>query len=129
MGTDSTSLRSLRENFDAEARGAEMLDLVRRLYPICRSITGAGNRKTLAILSERLDLHIHEVPSGTPVLDWTVPPEWNIREAWIKDPQGRKIVDFAQHNLHVVNYSQPVHRTLPLAELAPHLHSLPDRPD
>lgn len=129
MGTTPPTLRSLGETFDAAARGAEMLDLVRRLYPICRSITGAGNRQTLAILSERLDLRIHEVPSGTPVLDWTVPPEWTIRDAWIQDPQGRKIVDFARHNLHVVNYSQPVHRTLPLAELLPHLHSLPDRPD
>ena len=129
MGADSTSLRSLCETFDADARGADMLDLVKRLYPICRSITGAGNRKTLAILSERLDLHIHEVPSGTPVLDWTVPPEWTIREAWIKDPHGRKIVDFARHTLHVVSYSLPVHQTLSLEKLAPHLHSLPDRPD
>lgn len=129
MGATPPSPWSLVETFDAAARGADMLDLVRRLYPICRSITGAGNRQTLAILAERLDLRIHEVPSGTPVLDWTVPPEWTIRDAWIQDPQGRKVVDFQRHNLHVVNYSQPVRRTLPLAELLPHLHSLPDRPD
>jgi aminopeptidase-like protein len=129
MGAASPSLRSIRETFEAERCGAEMIDLVKRLYPICRSITGAGTRQTLDILSELLALQIHEVPSGTPVLDWVVPPEWNIRAAWIKDPQGRKIVDFARHNLHVVSYSLPVHQTLTLEQLAPHLHSLPDRPD
>jgi aminopeptidase-like protein len=129
MAAASPCLRSSIETFESERHGREMLELVTRLYPICRSITGAGTRQTLAILSESLDLQIHEVPSGTPVLDWTVPPEWNVRAAWIKDPQGRKIVDFARHNLHVVNYSLPVHQTLSLEQLAPHLHSLPDRPD
>ncbi len=129
MGAASPSFRSLCETFDAGRQGAEMAELIQQLYPICRSITGEGNRKTLAILSGRIGLQIHEVPSGTPVLDWTVPPEWNIRDAWIQDPRGRKIVDFRRHNLHVVGYSQSIHLTLPLDKLAPHLHSLPEHPD
>jgi aminopeptidase-like protein len=103
--------------------------LVEELYPLCRSITGDGVRETLRILSRHLPLEVREIPSGTPVLDWTVPREWNVRDAWIKSPEGERIVDFRTHNLHVVNYSIPVHRRLSLEELRPHLHSLPDRPD
>ncbi len=106
-----------------------MYDMACALYPICRSITGNGARETLAAIGRELPLTIEEVPSGTPVFDWTVPAEWNIREAWIKGPDGRKVVDFADHNLHVVNYSEPVSARMPLAELRPRLHSLPDRPD
>src|SRR5262245_5057293 len=101
----------------ARATGAEMLALVRRLYPICRSITGDGVRETLRILAEDLPLEIREVPSGTPVFDWTVPPEWNLRDAWIADAQGRRVVDFRASNLHVVSYSIPVKGRMPLAEL------------
>lgn len=129
MGEAPASLRALRESFDAERAGAEMYEQIRELYPICRSITGEGTRKTLAAVAGRIGLQIHEVSSGAPALDWTVPNEWNVRDAWIKDPHGRKIVDFKEHNLHVVNYSLPVRRTLPLEELWPRLHSLPDRPD
>ncbi|HEY9421389.1 MAG TPA: DUF4910 domain-containing protein [Thermoanaerobaculia bacterium] len=99
------------------------------LYPICRSITGDGVRQTLAAIQERIPLEIHEVPSRTPVFDWTVPREWNIRDAWIKDPSGRKVVDFREHNLHVLNYSVPVHEKLPLEELRARLFTLPDKPD
>ncbi|HEX6900880.1 MAG TPA: DUF4910 domain-containing protein [Thermoanaerobaculia bacterium] len=99
------------------------------LYPICRSITGDGVRRTLAAIRERIPLEIHEVPSGTQVFDWTVPREWNIRDAWIKDPTGRKVVDFQEHNLHVLNYSVPVHEKLPLEELRKRLFTLPDKPD
>ncbi|ROO82733.1 aminopeptidase-like protein [Actinocorallia herbida] len=106
-----------------------MHDLVRRLYPLCRSITGDGVRATLDVIAEQVALDRHEVPTGTPVLDWTVPREWNIRAAWIRDPSGRKVVDFADLNLHVVGYSVPVHRRMPLAELRAHLHTLPDQPD
>lgn len=109
--------------------GQEMYGVMTRLFPLCRSITGQGVRDTLAILRETIPVEIREVPSGTQVLDWRVPPEWNIREAWIKDPSGRKIVDFARHNLHVVSYSAPVHAILSRAELDEHLHSLPDQPD
>ncbi|NNM28960.1 MAG: DUF4910 domain-containing protein [Akkermansiaceae bacterium] len=108
--------------------GTAMLDLVSRLYPICRSITGDGVRETLEILSEWIPLEVHEVPTGTEVFDWSVPREWNIREAWIEDPHGERVVDFADHNLHVVGYSVPVREKMPLEKLRPHLHSLPDKP-
>lgn len=109
--------------------GQEMHSFMAGLYPICRSITGDGVRRTLAAIRERIPLEIHEVPSGTPVFDWTVPREWNIRDAWIKDPSGRKVVDFQEHNLHVLNYSVPVHERLPLEELRKRLFTLPDKPD
>jgi aminopeptidase-like protein len=102
---------------------------IERAYPICRSITGDGVRRTLALIGERIPIEIHEVPSGTPVFDWTVPKEWNIRDAWIKDPSGRKVVDFQEHNLHVLNYSVPIRAKLPLEELKEHLYTLPDKPD
>jgi aminopeptidase-like protein len=109
--------------------GDEMLRLIADAYPICRSITGDGVRRTLAMIQERIPLEIREVPTGTPVFDWTVPREWNIRDAWIKDPSGRKVVDFQECNLHVLNYSVPVHERLPLAELKQRLFTLPDQPD
>jgi aminopeptidase-like protein len=106
-----------------------MMDLIAKAYPICRSITGDGVRRTLAMIRERIPLETREVPTGTRVFDWTVPKEWNIRDAWIKDPSGRKVVDFQDCNLHVLNYSVPVHEKLPLAELRKHLFTLPDKPD
>jgi aminopeptidase-like protein len=99
------------------------------LYPLCRSITGDGVRATLREIAQRVPLTIHEVPSGTAVLDWTVPDEWNIRDAYIATDDGRRIVDFRASNLHVVSYSEPVRAEMTLAELRPHLHTLPDRPD
>jgi aminopeptidase-like protein len=107
----------------------ELYDLMAELYPICRSLTGAGQRRTLDILRRRIDLTVHEVPSGTAVFDWTVPKEWNIRAAYIRDVRGRKIIDFADSNLHVVGYSVPVRRRMSFAVLKPHLFSLPDHPD
>jgi aminopeptidase-like protein len=106
-----------------------MFALMEELYPICRSITGNGVRRTLDILRQRIPLTVHEVPSGTRVLDWTVPKEWNIRDAWIKNRAGERIVDFRASNLHVVNYSVPIHRRVSLAELKEHLYSLPEHPD
>ncbi|GAA3809419.1 DUF4910 domain-containing protein [Amycolatopsis tucumanensis] len=102
--------------------------LVERLYPLCRSITGDGVRATLDVIGEHVPLERHEVPTGTQVFDWTVPQEWNIRDAWIADADGKRVVDFAESNLHVVGYSVPVSATMSLAELRPHLHTLPDRP-
>jgi aminopeptidase-like protein len=107
---------------------ADVMELVTELYPICRSITGDGVRDTLRVLARDLPLEIHEVPSGTRVLDWTVPPEWNIRDAHISTTDGERIVDFRRHNLHVVSYSVPVARRMTLDELRPHLHTLPDQP-
>lgn len=109
--------------------GAAMHALVAELYPICRSITGDGLRETLRRLQRLVPLELHEVPSGTQVLDWTVPREWNIRDAWIADARGRRVVDFRHHSLHVVSYSVPVRRRMPLSELRAHLHSIPEHPD
>jgi aminopeptidase-like protein len=110
-------------------RGEAMHALIRELYPICRSITGDGVRETLRIVQRHVPLEIREVPSGTRVFDWTVPREWNLRGAWIATPDGRRVVDAAASNLHVMSYSTPVRGRFALAELREHLHALPDRPD
>ena len=108
--------------------GAEMHDLVKRLYPICRSITGDGVRETLRIIQEHIPVELREVPSGTKAFDWTVPKEWNIRDAWIKNSAGERLVDFRKLNLHVVSYSSPVRRRMGLAELKNHLFTIPAHP-
>ena len=109
--------------------GTSMHSLCAELFPICRSITGSGVRKTLSIIKGHLpNLTLHEVPSGTRCFDWVVPREWNIHDAAIIDQDGKRIVDFKESNLHIVGYSIPVNKTLPLEELDQHLHSLPDQP-
>ncbi len=114
---------------DNHQLGERIYALSQRLYPICRSITGNGVRQTLKILQEFIPLEIREVPTGTSVFDWTVPKEWNIKDAWVKDPSGKKVIDFKKHNLHVLNYSIPIHQKMPLSELKNHLHTLPEQPD
>ena len=109
--------------------GEAMYALATELYPICRSITGAGLRETLRRIQRLVSLELHEVASGTRVLDWTVPKEWNVRDAWVADARGERVIDFQRHNLHVLNYSVPVRRRMTLAELRPHLFTLPERPD
>jgi len=109
--------------------GEEMYQLVARLYPICRSITGDGVRETLRVLQEHIPLDIHEVATGTQVFDWTIPKEWNIRDAYIKNSRGERLVDFQQSNLHVMGYSVPVKTKMSLAELKEHLYTLPDHPE
>ncbi len=123
------NLHSLKQAVGEATPGLSMHALASRLYPLCRSITGNGVRQTLAILNESLPLTLSEVPTGTQVLDWTVPKEWNIRDAFIKDATGKRVVDFQVSNLHVVGYSIPVSLSMSLAELRPRLHSLPDKPD
>jgi aminopeptidase-like protein len=114
---------------DGTVVGREIFRLISELYPICRSITGNGFRKTLDILRRHIPLETHEVPSGTRVFDWTVPKEWNIRDAYVKSPKGEKIIDFQKSSLHVVSYSIPIRQTMPLTELRKHLHTLPGHPD
>ena len=129
MATPTLSITDIGSGIDLQKAGQEMYALATELYPICRSITGAGIRETLSRLKKHIPLTIHEVPTGTQVFDWTVPREWNIRDAYVKNSAGERVIDFRKHNLHVVNYSVPVRRKMSLEELRPHLHSLPDRPD
>jgi len=109
--------------------GQEMYRFITELYPICRSITGDGVRETLRLIRKHIPLEIHEIPSGTKVFDWTVPQEWNIQDAYIKNNKGERVVDFKKSNLHVVSYSQPIHTKMTLGELKPHLHTLPESPE
>jgi aminopeptidase-like protein len=103
-------------------------NLLQRLFPICRSITGEGLRTTLKIISEHVPLDMTEMPSGMEVFDWQIPNEWNIKDAFIKNSDGERVVDFQKSNLHVVNYSVPVNRRMTLEDLRPHLHTLPSQP-
>jgi aminopeptidase-like protein len=114
---------------DTSGMGEEMYRFITDLFPICRSITGQGVRETLSLLQKHVPLDIHEIPSGTRVFDWIIPKEWNIRQAWIKDPTGGKIIDFQDSNLHVLNYSTPVHARLSLTDLREHLYSVPEHPE
>lgn len=108
---------------------ADIQHYFHRLWPICRSITGNGLRESLNILKEIVPLEITEVPTGTQVFDWTVPKEWNIKDAYILTPEGRKIADFSKNNLHVVNYSTPINVEISYDELAAHIHNIPEMPD
>jgi aminopeptidase-like protein len=127
---------------DGAPAAAQLETLIRRLQPICRSITGNGVRETLSILQQHLDaltstkrtgipvaIERTELPTGTPIYDWTVPDEWNITAASVSDTSGRRLIDFASCALHVVSYSEPVDRWMSFDELRPHLHTMPDRPD
>ncbi len=126
---DILNIADLKSSIDPNEVGREMYTLIAELYPICRSITGDGLRRTLGILRRHIPLEVHEVPSGTKVFDWAVPREWNIQDAFIKNSKGEKIVDFRKSNLHVVNYSVPVKKVVSLKELEEHIFTLPDHPD
>jgi aminopeptidase-like protein len=123
------NVSDLNSGLDAAQAGLEMHALASQLYPICRSITGAGVRETLKVLQQHIALAVHEVPTGTQVFDWTVPREWNIRDAYIKNSRGEKVVDFQKCNLHVMSYSTRLHAKLRLEELTPHLFTLPEHPE
>jgi aminopeptidase-like protein len=124
--SQSDSLQRLHQSNDDIGR--ELMELVREMFPFCRSLTGDGVRATLKAIGSRIPLEVHEVPTGTQTFDWTVPQEWNIRDAYIKDAQGERVVDFRKSNLHVMGYSVPVHARMSLTELRPRLHSLPKQP-
>jgi aminopeptidase-like protein len=109
--------------------GEEIFAFAAEIYPICRSITGHGVRDTLRAIGAHINIEVHEVPTGTAVFDWVIPREWNIREAYIKNQRGEKILDFAQSNLHVMSYSVPVRRQISLAQLKQHIFTLPDQPN
>lgn len=127
--TPQPFLNQVLRDFASLEEGEESHATIRKLYPICRSITGDGMRQSLRLLQGTIPLELHEAPTGARVFDWSIPKEWNITDAYIKNGKGERVVDFQRHNLHVLNYSIPVHRTMQLAELRPHLYSLPETPD
>jgi aminopeptidase-like protein len=122
-------LADLLKEIDSREEGAAAYALVEHLYPFCRSITGNGVRRSLRLLRETIPLALREITSDTPVFDWTVPNEWNVRDAYIMNEAGERLVDFRKSNLHVLNYSVPINRTMSLAELRPHLFTIPEAPD
>jgi len=109
--------------------GVEIHSLAAELFPLCRSITGDGTRQSLARLAQLIPITVHEVPTGATILDWTVPKEWNIKDAYIANSEGERLVDFRQSNLHVVNYSVPVEGRMTREALRKHVHTLPDQPE
>lgn len=127
--TDKIRIADVTADTDFAAVGRSMHTRAADLYPICRSITGDGVRATLRSLGEHIPITTSEVESGTAVFDWEVPKEWNISGGYIKDSKGNTICDFRDHNLHVVNYSSPIHATMSREALAEHIHTLPDKPD
>ena len=122
-------ISNILKGWDADREGAELHGIISDLYPICRSITGNGLRQSLRHLQQLVPLDLHEVPTGTRVFDWTIPREWNIRDAFIRNAKGERVVDFRKSSLHVLNYSIPVRRKMRLADLRPHLFTLPEHPD
>ncbi len=124
---NSKEQKKIEENSETDSN--EMFQLMEKLYPICRSITGNGVRETLEIIKKEIPLRIHEVPTGKKVFDWTIPKEWNINDAYIIDPHGKKIIDFKESNLHVLNYSIPINQKISFSELKKHIHTIPEKPD
>ena len=123
-----TSVRP-KEAVGCEELGKELHNFIVKLYPICRSITGEGVRETLRVIRKRIPLEIHEVPSGTQVFDWTVPLEWNVSDAYVMNREGKRVIDFKAHNLHLMSYSLPIREKMSLADLRPHLFTLPEYPE
>lgn len=124
---NSKELKQIIEK--SEIISDEMFQLMEKLFPICRSITGNGVRQTFEILKNEIPIQTHEIPTGEKVFDWTIPKEWNINNAYIINPDGKKIVDFKESNLHVVNYSIPINQKISLFELKKHIHTIPEKPD
>ena len=116
-------LKTININQEWNKIGNDIYELIKNLFPICRSITGNGVRITLDIIKEYIPINIIEIPTGTRVFDWTVPKEWNIKDAYIKNSKGEKIVDFKKSNLHILNYSIPINKKISLEELKDHLYA------
>ena len=129
MAATAMNVSDLRFPVDQNDIGHQMYRLIAELFPICRSITGNGVRETLHIIRNHIPIEICNVPTGTQVFDWSIPREWNIRDAYIKNSRGERVIDFRKSNLHVLNYSLPIKSRMSLVELRPHLFSLPDHPD
>ncbi|MGH8002934.1 MAG: DUF4910 domain-containing protein [Brasilonema sp.] len=123
------NLTDIRQKLNPDEVSHQMYQLITELYPICRSITGNGFRETLHLIQKHIELTKHEVPTGTQVFDWTVPREWNIKDAYVKNLKGERIIDFKKSNLHVVNYSVPIRKKIVLEQLKKHLFTLPEHPD
>lgn len=123
------NISHLNSGIDLNQLGKEMYQLMSELYPICRSITGNGVRETLGKIKRIVPIEVHEVASGTKVFDWTVPKEWNIKDAYVKNSKGEKIIDFKKSSLHILNYSVPIQKKVSLRELKEHLFTLPEHPD
>jgi len=126
---EMVGLRKAVDPNDLVELGKEIHAFAAQLYPICRSITGEGIRRTLDLIGERIPLRKFDVPTGTRVFDWTVPKEWNIQDAYIKDSAGKRVVDFQKSNLHVLNYSTPIRANMTLRDLKSHLFTIPEQPD
>jgi aminopeptidase-like protein len=110
--------------------GRFMWDHANELFPICRSITGEGLRQTLGHLKNVIpEIEIKEIPSGQKIFDWTIPDEWNPKNVYIIGPDGEKIANFQENNLHLVSYSIAIHERMSLRDLQSHLHSIPEKPD
>ena len=125
-----TEKKNILNNFlDLELIGNQMYELMEELFPITRSITGEGVRKSLKILQNLINLKIHEIPTGSKVFDWTVPQEWNIDDAYIMNSKKEKIVDFTKSNIHVLQYSENIKKKITLDELKKHIFTLPDQPN
>jgi aminopeptidase-like protein len=129
IGMEDLALTISKKQKTTGTIGKQMHRLITELFPICRSITGEGVSQTLNIIKRDIPLSIHKIPTKTKVFDWEIPKEWNVRSAYIKNAKGEKIVDFADSNLHLVNYSIPVNQRVTLATLKEHLHTLPQYPD
>lgn len=109
--------------------GNTLINQVKELFPICRSLTGEGTRQTLRYLKNLVpDLKIHEVSSGTKAFDWTVPLEWNITDAYVANSKGERLIDFKKNNLHIVGYSTPMNEWMDFKTLETHLFTLKEQP-
>ena len=128
-GRDDMKLAEVQVRVESGKAGREMYQRITELYPICRSLTGDGVRETLRRVGKEIPLAVREVASGTQAFDWIVPKEWNLRDAFVKNPSGEKVIDFHKSNLHVMSYSVPVRQKMSLTDLKAHLHTLPEHPD